>query len=134
KAMVQMARPDDADLLLKAEAELRDLRPLFLPTERNAALPEPRLEPGRSVHDNELPKLTFGEAEARISRSLPPVVTLNGRPVTDATPADVLSPRESDLGLQGFGRDAAPVPAFSPRGGYVEVTALATGERVLGAS
>jgi hypothetical protein len=132
KATVQMARPDDADLLLKAETELRDLRPLFLPTDRNAALPEPRIEPGRTFHDNEMPKLTFTEAEAQVSRNLPPVVMLNGQPVAKATPADALSPNKSELALQGFGRADPRVAVFSPRGGYVEVTALETGSRVLG--
>lgn len=132
KATVQMARPDDTDRLLEAEAELRDLRPLFLPTERNASLPEPRLEPGRTFLENEIPKLMFNAAEARVSKDLPPIVTLNGKPVEAAIPVDALSPRESDLALKGFGRTAAEVAALKARGGYIEVTALEDGSRVLG--
>ena len=63
KATVKMAPPDGSDVLLREEAQLRDLRPLFLPTERNAALPEPRLEPGRTFLDNETLKLALGILE-----------------------------------------------------------------------
>jgi hypothetical protein len=131
KAEVQMARPDNTDLVLKAEAELRDLRPLFLPTERNAALPEPRLEPGRTFLDTESPGLTFTDADAQISRDLPPVATLDGQAVQKATPADVLGPQESRLGLRGFGRTEAVTKPFAPRGGYIEVVAMKDGGRVL---
>lgn len=130
KATLTMARPDDSDPLIKEEAQLRDLRPLFLPTERNAALPEPRLEPGRTFLDHETIKLKFTDAEAHISRDLPPVVRLDGRPVQESTPVDALSPAESGISLQGFGRTRASLEAFKPRGGYVEVTALNDGTRV----
>ncbi|MGH7957220.1 MAG: hypothetical protein ACREH8_09425 [Opitutaceae bacterium] len=131
RAAVEMARPDDTDRVLKAEAQLRDLRPLFLPTERNAALPEPRLEPGRTFLENETLKLAFTDAEAQISKDLPPVVTLDGRPVEKATAADALSVRENPLTLQGFGRGEAEVTPFKPRGGFLEVTAMKDGRRVL---
>src|SRR5262245_29320845 len=53
RSSVSLAPPDTPDALLKEEAELRDLRPMFLPTERNAALPEPRLEAGRTFLDSQ---------------------------------------------------------------------------------
>ena len=65
KQALRVARPDDRNVLLKQETELRDLRPLFLPTERNAALPEPQLEPGRTFLDSENLKLTFSDADSK---------------------------------------------------------------------
>jgi hypothetical protein len=131
KASVRMARPDDTNRLLKEEALLRDLRPLFLPTERNAALPEPRIESGRTFLENETIKFTFSDAEAQLSKDLPAVVTLNAKPVQDATPVDALSPREAGITLEGFGRRHVNVTAFAPRGGYIEVTSLQNGVEVL---
>src|SRR5688500_4815781 len=130
-ATVHMARSDDADLVVRAEAQLRDLRPLFLPTERNAALPEPRLEPGRTFLDNETLKLTFTDAEAQISKDLPPVVTLDGKPMEKATAADVLAASESRFMATGFGRNPVEVTAFTPRAGFLEVTRMKDGGRVL---
>src|SRR5437588_362761 len=49
KPVVQLANPiSTGDEILKEELELRDPRPLFLPTRFNAALPDPRLETGRT--------------------------------------------------------------------------------------
>jgi hypothetical protein len=131
RATMKMARPEEGNALLKEEAELRDMRPLFLPTERNAALPEPRLEPGRTFLDNETLKLVFSEAEAHVSRELPPVATLNSKPVDQATAVDLLSPVETGLTFQGFGRRERRVTTFTERGGYVEVTDLKQGGSVL---
>jgi hypothetical protein len=130
-AAVQLARPDNSDVVLRDEAELRDLRPLFLPTERNAALPEPRLEPGRTFLDSQTLRLTFTEAEAQISRDLPSVVMLDGKEVSAASPADALSPRENRLAISGIGRAEPKVEPFMPRGGFVEVTAMSDGGRVM---
>jgi len=129
---VEIARPDRTDRLLEAEAELRDLRPLFLPTARNAALPEPRLEPGRTFLEAETlqPKVT--SPEAKLANDLPALATLNGQAVEEATPADVLSPTETPLSLQSFGRAPLDVTEFRARGGYVEVSALRDGRKVLG--
>lgn len=132
KASVQMARPDNSDRLLKQEAELRDLRPLFLPTERNAALPEPRLEPGRTFLETELRKPIVTDTEAQVSKALPPVVTLDGQPVAKATAVDVLSPLENRMALHGIGRNEPSLVPFTARGGYVEATSLKDGVRVLG--
>jgi len=131
KATVQMARTEEADALLKEEAELRDLRPLFLPTERNAALSEPRLEPGRTFLKAEIANPVFSDAEAQISKALPAVAQLAGKPVQESTPADVLSPQEHRLTLQGFGRDPVAFPQFESRGGFIEVTSMKDGRRIL---
>lgn len=131
-AIVKLARPDNTDPVLKQEAELRDLRPLFLPTERNAALPEPRLEPGRTFLEDETIKLLFTASEAQMSKGLPPVAKLDGRRVENAIAVDALSPQETPLTVQGFGRNNAAIAPFLPRAGYVEVTAMESGIRVLG--
>jgi hypothetical protein len=130
-ATVQLARPDDSDRVLRAEAQLRDLRPLFLPTERNAALPEPVLEPGRTFLDNETLKMTFTEAEAQISKDLPPTVTLGGGPVEKATPADALSPTETQFAVTGFGRKPVDLTVVAPRAGFLQVARMNDGTRIL---
>ena len=131
KASVNIAKLDDSNKLLKEEAELRDMRPLFLPTERNAALPEPRLESGRTFLDAETLKLTFTDAEAQVSRDLPPVALLDGKRVEEAKPIDVLSSTENPLTLQGFGRREAKVIPVESRSAYLQVTALKDGKSVL---
>jgi hypothetical protein len=132
--VIRVAKPDDGDLLLQEEAQLRDLRPMFLPTSRNAALPEPRLEPGKTFLEDEHLKLNFSDAEVQISRELPPVAMLAGRRVEEAGPVDALSPQENGVRMQGFGRMEASTTPVKSRGGYLAVTALADGRRVLDAT
>jgi hypothetical protein len=127
---VKIARPDDTDTLLKEEAELRDLRPLFLPTERNAALPEPKLEPGRTVLDSEALKPALPESEIQLGAALPPVATIGGRPARDAGAIDALGVDIAGDGLLGFGRRDATIAPLRPRGAFVEVTAWSDGRRV----
>jgi hypothetical protein len=127
---VKMANADEADLLLKQEAELRDLRPLFLPTQRNAALPEPRLEPGRTFLENETLKLTFPDAEVLVSKDLPPLVLINGKPAEAAQPLDALAADATAIPLEGFGRGQIAVQPITPRGGCIEVIAAEDGRHV----
>jgi hypothetical protein len=130
---VQMARPTEADVVLMDEAQIRDLRPLFLPTEFNVTLREPRREPGHTILDEERPRLDFAEAELGISRDLPPVATLNGRPADKAQAGDVLAAADVGTGTVGFGRRDRTVEPLAPRSGFVEVVAVATGQQVLAA-
>ena len=130
KAQMQIARTEETDVLLRTEAELRDLRPLFLPTERNAALSEPRLEPGRTFLRAEMLKPTFSDTDAQISKALPGVVQMGGKPMLEATVGDVFSPQEQRLTMEGFGRGAATVEPLDPRGGYVEVISMKDGRRI----
>jgi hypothetical protein len=120
---VKMARPDSADMVLMAETELRDLRPLFLPTARNAALPDPRLEAARTFLDEESSRPGLGGDDLQISKELPPVVALEG-----VTPLDALSP---DLAVPGFGRAEVKIQPFAARGGFIEVVATKDGRQVL---
>jgi len=131
-ATVQLAQPGERGVLVQAEAELRDLRPLFLPTERNAALPEPTLEPGRTYLQAESLKPSFSDAEAQISNRLPAVATLGNGAISKAAPADALGLNETPLALDGFGRAPNSVTEFMARGGYVEVTAMKDGQQVFG--
>ncbi len=128
---VQMARPTTADVVLKDEALVRDLRPLFLPTEFNTTLAAPRREPGRSILDDEPAGLGSAEAELGISRNLPPVALLNTLPAEKARARDVLAFADAGTGLVGFGRAGGVVTALQHRGGYLEVVAVSTGQRVL---
>jgi hypothetical protein len=131
KPAVEVARPGPTDELLRQETELRDLRPLFLPTNHNAALREPRREPGRTLLGDEPQELKFTEAELHMERDLPPIVTLNGRAIDKAEPVDALG-FDTDLAtLAGFGRKPAVEEALPARGGFVEIVALLDGTRVL---
>lgn len=127
---VKIARPDDADVLLKEEAELRDLRPLFLPTSRNAALPEPKLAPGRSLLDRDSLKPVATAIEVQLGAELPPVATIGGKPAAEARPLQALSAETIDPGLLGFGRRESDVTPMEERGGFLEVTAMSDGRRV----
>ena len=131
KSAVQLARPGLADEVLRQETELRDLRPLFLPTTRNAALPEPKREPGRTSLDEEPPKWSFGDADLQVGREFPAVATLGGKPVEKAELADALSIESAEAPLQGFGRRGAEISPFVARGGFVEVVAARDGRQVL---
>lgn len=128
---VQMARAAATDPVLREETEIRDLRPLFLPTKFNATLPEPRREAGRTFLDNETPKFGFSEAELSLARDLPPVVTLNGKAAEDSKATDLLALDGTGTGLAGFGRGQAATSEMKPRGGFVEVVATANGGRVM---
>jgi hypothetical protein len=125
---VRLAPPGATDALLRQETELRDLRPLFLPTSRNAALREPRREPGRNLLDDEELKLKFAEADLSVE---PPVVLLNGVPVGQASPVEALAIDADLAGLTGFGRRPAAVKALEPRGGFLEIVATRDGTPVL---
>lgn len=128
---VQLARPGNADPILREQAEMRDLAPLFLPTERNANLSIPPRDPSRSLLEDESPKLRFGEAEANVVKSFPPVATINRRPAAQAGPLDVFSPEAVAASLAGFGRETARIAPLPPRGGFVEVMASRTGDLLL---
>lgn len=127
---IEMAKSAASGSVLKQETEIRDLRPLFLPTEFNAALPEPRREAARTFLDKQTLQLGFAEGELSVAQSLPPVVTLNGKPAQEAQAADMLA-EGTKPALEGFGRKPAVVEALAPRGGFIEVVASATGHRVL---
>ncbi len=127
---VKIARPDETDLLLKEEAELRDLRPLFLPTARNAALPEPRLGPGRSILDRESLRAAAAGPEVQLGSGLPPVATIGGMTAAEARPLAAFGPDANAAGLIGFGRQDVPLVRFDPRGAFLEIIRLGDGRRV----
>ncbi|MEI6465484.1 MAG: hypothetical protein WCQ89_12230 [Verrucomicrobiota bacterium] len=131
QAPVQIARPSRVDPILQEETELRDLTPLFLPTERNASLPQPRREPGRTLLDEENPKYRFSDAELTLSKGLPPAATLSGKPAGAAEPVDVFAPQILGGSLAGFGRQQIEEGTFKSRGGFLEVVAAGTGRVVL---
>jgi hypothetical protein len=131
RTAVKLARPDTGRGSLIDETLMRDLTPLFLPTERNAQLrQEPLREPGETVLDLQPLKLNFGESDPGIARNLPAVATLNGKAPAAAQPIDALGSEGSAAAL-GFGRNESVVMPMTPRGAFVEVVALATGRTVL---
>lgn len=130
-APLQLARPAGNDDVLKDEALIRDLRPLFLPTAYNAALAEPRREPGRTILDEDRMHPDFKESEPGFARELAPVATLNGRAADQARGNDALAVTVGEVGLIGIGRGVRRVEPLAPRGGFVEVVVAASGKSVL---
>lgn len=130
-AAVELAKSTSGDPVLAEELALRDMRPLFLPTEGlSVMLPEPRREPGKTFLDDETFKLSFSEADLNMERGLPPSATLAGKPVQAATSLDLVARDLTPPTLEGFGRNAVPVAPLPARGGYVEAVAIATGHTV----
>ncbi len=130
KPLVQM-RDTSTDTALKEEAEIRDLRPLFLPTDFNVSLPEPRREPGRTFLDNETVKWRYSESELTLARELPPIATLNGKPAAEVKPVDALEVERASPAALGMGRNPVVLPESSRGGGSLEVVATASGTSVL---
>ena len=130
KPLLQM-RDTSVDTALKEEAEIRDLRPLFLPTDFNVSLPEPRREPGRTFLDNETVKWRFSESELTLARELPPIVALNGKPAAEVKPIDALEVERAGAAALGMGRKPVALPEAAGDGGDLEVVATASGTRVL---
>lgn len=115
---------------LAEEALMRDLAPLFLPTERNASLARvPTREPGKTFLDAATPNLGVAGSNWRINEALPPIARINGKPAGEVAPLDLLHPSETELSLGGFGRTEAKVPALATRGAIVDVTNLRDGRR-----
>lgn len=130
---VKLAEPGPANLLLREVTAMRDLAPLFLPTERNATLTRlPRRDVGRSLLDMDAAKLSLAEPEMRIERDFPPAVGLGGKVVTAAKPADALPTPWTSPAVLGLGRSTVEISPLAERGGYVEVVATRTGELVFG--
>ena len=133
KQVVQLAKSATADRVLAEELVLRDMRPLFLPTEGlTVSPPEPRREPGKTFLDNETLKLTFSETDLDLDRGLPPVATVNGKPAQSAKALDVVVGEGAAPAMTGFGREPAKVSSPPVNGGVLEVVAVATGHRVWG--
>lgn len=131
-APVELRNISRGTTLQSEEAALRDLAPLFLPTPRNATLERlPQREPGRSMIDQEVPRLGFGEGGAALEQDLPPVVTLNGRTLAAAGPLDALLGISPGPALSGIGRMAVELPQLAPRGAVIDVVAAGTGKSVL---
>lgn len=128
---VELARTEDRQQALVEETRMRDLTPLFLPTQWNAQPRQPALrEPGEGVLDLQPVKLEYAVGEIRVAGDLPAVATLNGQPLASARAIDVLSDA-GGTAAQGFGRNEIAVMPLPPRGGFVEVVESATGRTIL---
>lgn len=132
KPVVRLMKPDGTNAVLDEETVMHDTMPLFLPTDRNSTVKElPRREPGKTFLDKESPKLGFADTDLNMAKDMPPVVTLNGKPLGKAAPVDALTVDPANQVSLGFGRVDEPPGPLLARGGFVEVTATATGRRVL---
>lgn len=131
-AAVRLADPGPANPLIRELTAMRDLAPLFLPTNRNATIGAiARRDTGRSLLDQDMAKLSLGEADLTIDRELPPASSINGRPVVDARPLDALIQAAAAPPVLGFGRSLVVFEPLRARGGYLEVVALGSGERMI---
>jgi hypothetical protein len=131
-ARIGLTEPARVDRALEERAAMNDLRPLFLPTPRNAQLrPLPLREPGETFVQP--PRFLYPDLDAPVGARMPPLATLAGRRLSEADPVDALS-LDAFLPLAaGFARDGAEVPLTPPRGAAVEVFSARTGARVLSA-
>jgi hypothetical protein len=108
---------------------MNDLSPLFLPSDRNARLPAlPLREPGDGTLDAETAILRFREADSAILLSLPPGITLNDKPLSQATELDGLRADYAASFASGLGRRQLPVVPAPARGGLIEVYASGSGQ------
>jgi hypothetical protein len=113
-----------ASISANEEAIMRDQRPLFLPTERNATLAGVRPpESGRAILDREVAQPIFEGVELAIS--LPPPM----RAPPSAWEAGLADAATTPL--YGLGRAARPIAPEPARGAFVQVFAAANNERVL---
>lgn len=121
-----------ADASLSEATTMRDLTPLFLPTERNAsAVRVPRREPGQTFLDVETPNFGIAVARRRLDEAWPAVVTMNGKRLDEAKPLDLLAAAEVEPSVAGFGRAPIEVLALRSRGVVVEVVNLRDGRRIV---
>lgn len=132
---IQRVAADSTTLL--AASSLRDLTPLFLPTERNASLARlvPRaVEPAFYQASGAVPERAVA---AWHFERLPPAVTLKGARIPAEAGGDPASLRNflDDAAVEGLtrgiGRDPVAVGELVPRGGVVEVVATSDGRRVI---
>lgn len=106
------------------EAAMRDQRPLFLPTERNASLSAMRPpEMGRAILDREAAQPIFESTE--LSIGLPPPLRAPQSALEAGLKDAVAAP------LSGLGRLAKPIEPARSRGAFVQVFAANNNERVL---
>lgn len=133
---VRVQRVAAESATLGAASALRDLTPLFLPTDRNAR--PARLAP-RAVEPS------FYQAPAARERAvaawhfdrLPPAVALKDSRIPPDAGSDPALLRDflDDAAIEGLaggiGRDPVPVAEVASRGGFVEVVAVADGRSVL---
>ena len=117
---------------LSEETVMRDLTPLFLPTERNASLRKlPAREPGRTFLEVEAPKLGIAGAGWRFDQALAPVITLDGVALRAATPLTYLNAAAPDAAARGFGRKDVEIAPLAPRAGWIEVVESRSGGVVM---
>lgn len=129
---VELRAVTEARTILNEETLLRDLAPMFLPTEKNAMLRRaPAREPGRTFLDVEAPKLGIGDRAWRFDRALPELATLNAVSVARATPLDYLHSLSDEVSLAGLGRAQATLPAVPSRAAMIEVVRLRDGVVIL---
>lgn len=129
---VELRQVTGAPNVLNEETLLRDLAPLFLPTDRNAVLQSPPArEPGRTFLDVEAPKFGIADRAWQFDRALPPLVTLNGKSLAQAGPLDYLHSVGDEFSLSGLGRASAPLPEVGARGATIEVVRLRDGSVLL---
>lgn len=131
RRVIELRSVTDERTLLSEEASLRDLAPLFLPTDRNATLRRlPAREPGKTFLDIEAPKLGIADTGWRFDADLPEVVTADGKPIAKASPVDYLHESAREGLVTGFGREQARVAPLRAQGPVVEAVRARDGQVV----
>lgn len=125
KPPLELTKTGATNMVLKEEMVMNDQTPLFLPTEWNVPLPPLRRpEAGQSVLDQDVLKMTFGEAELKLGMGAPVDVS--------AKPAEVLLPDPVATPVAGFGRVDVALPSLPARGAFVEVRTVEANRQVFG--
>jgi hypothetical protein len=103
---------------------MNDQTPLFLPTDRNVAVPRIRRpDMGQSVLEQDAVRVTFGEADLKLALSNPVEIAVMP---AEVMLNDAVTPW---YGLGQGGLSGAPLPA---RGGFVEVRNVGTNRQIMG--
>ncbi|HVW21831.1 MAG TPA: hypothetical protein VHC86_11505 [Opitutaceae bacterium] len=111
------------DPALREQTELNDPRPLFLPTEWNAAPHPSRPDPAATFRDYAA-RTVFPASDLASPLPWPPFAV-------PRDPAEALALDPPGNPYAGIGRRDGPAPALAPRGAHIEVTSAATGRVVL---
>lgn len=117
---------DSTDNLVAEEALFFDPTPLFLPTEWNAdqkGLPDSILRNPNRLFANYPAKLQFTQDELALTFTAPRIVP--------DSPAEILSQLHDQAPYLGIGQKDEQIPTLAPRGGFLQVMAVQTGQMVL---
>ncbi len=116
----------------RSHSAMKDLTPLFLPSDRNARLPPlPVREPGDGTLEAQNASFTYRESDAAALVNFPPSTALNGKQLARVNELDALHVDDAQSIGFGFGRRPAVLAPRPPRGALIEVYASGSGQLLI---